>query len=120
MVAGTWTHPLPNGEQQRLMLFDSGVMGYQHVGSELPISLAYGRWSSVDGKLAFDIVGIEPEVAPPTLPDRLATLRAQWQRVADPYGTTPGARDREATDERNWTYRVSRTNVENTSTPNGH
>jgi hypothetical protein len=33
---------------------------------------------------------------------------ARWTKIADPYGTSPGARERASNDERNWTYLVER------------
>jgi hypothetical protein len=98
-----WTRDLGNGESQRLLLFESGVMGFQHVGAELPISRAYGHWSRDQGGVRLYFVGVEP--AGTTAPETIDLTR--WAKVADPYGTSPGARERATTDERSWTYLVS-------------
>jgi hypothetical protein len=94
-------HALGNGEQERLLLFDSGVMGYQHVGPKLPISRAYGHWTRDTGGLRLDVVGVEPDGATPRI-DVTA-----WTPVADPYGTSPGAFERATNDERGWSYLVA-------------
>jgi hypothetical protein len=87
---GVWTRDLANGESQRLLLFDSGIMGFQHVGPKLPISRAYGRWSLRDGKLELDIVGDEPDGV--TMPP---IDLARWTKRNEP-----------ALGERDWTYLV--------------
>lgn len=96
-----WTHTLGNGEHERLLLFDSGVMGYQHVGPTLPISRAYGHWKRDAGGLQLDVVGVQPDGATPPID------LAAWTRVADPYGTSPGAFERATHDERGWSYLVA-------------
>ena len=101
---GVWTRDLGHGESQRILLFDSGVMGFQHVGAKLPISRAYGHWSRDRGGVRLDVVGVEPPGT--TAPETIDLTR--WTKLADPYGTSPGARDREITDERSWTYLVER------------
>ena len=90
---GVWTRAVGNRESQRLLLFDSGIMGFQHVGPKLPISRAYGRWFVRDGKLAVDVVGIEPDGV--TMP---AVDLASWTKLDEP-----------ARGERDWTYLVERT-----------
>ena len=99
-----WTRDIGNGETQRLLLFDSGVMGFQHVGEKLPISRAYGHWSRDRGGVRLDVVGVEPPGT--TAPETIDLAR--WTKLADPYGTSPGARERAITDERGWTYLVER------------
>lgn len=65
-------------------------MGFQHVGPKLPISRAYGRWFLRDGKLALDVVNVEPDGA--TMP---SVDLARWTKHAD---VAPAERD--------WTYLV--------------
>lgn len=91
-TAGLWARDLPDGEQQRLHLFESGIMGFQHVGPKLPISRAYGRWSLRDGHLALDVKAVEPDGA--TMP-RIDLTR--WAKSNDA-----------PTSERDWTFLVER------------
>ena len=97
------TRDVGNGEAERLLLFDSGVMGFQHVGAKLPISRAYGHWTREQNIVRLNVIGGEPPGH--TAPDTIDV--SGWTKLAEPYGTAPGARDRAASDERSWTYLVS-------------
>jgi hypothetical protein len=116
-LAGTWTRDVGNGETQRLVLFESGTLGFQEVGEKLPISLSYGRWSTRGETIELAVVGTEPAERTFPLAKRATaklegdTLRLDgvaWQAVDDPYGTSVGAAERAAKNERGWQYRVDR------------
>src|SRR5690242_3097480 len=87
--AGTWQRAVGHGESQRLTLFPSGIVVFQRLGPELPISRSLGRWSIVDGELALSLARTEPEGREVTI-----DTSAAWQRVEHPYGTDSGAQDR--------------------------
>jgi hypothetical protein len=116
-LAGTWSRDVGNGETQRLVLFESGMLGFQELGEKLPISRSYGRWSARGETIEFDVAGTEPAERMFPLAKRAATKLdgytlmldgVAWQAVDDPYGTSAGAAERAAKDERDWRYLVDR------------
>ncbi len=120
-LVGQWSFNLSNGDTYHLSLFESGVMGFQHVGPKLPISRAFGTWSVDQSKLRFSIAGHEPDEIPFPLPLALSvgpgardaqivlgSEQATWQAATAPYGKEPGASARHARDERDWTHLVER------------
>lgn len=119
---GHWSHDLTNGESYRIHFFPSGIVGFQHVGPELPISRSYGRWSVSNGML---VLALHDDVQshPFPLAAQLAasvdaraltlTLAAGADRTVwnahDTYGASrPGWEDRAAKDEQDWTSLVER------------
>jgi hypothetical protein len=118
-LAGTWSRDVGNGETQRLVLFESGTLGFQELGEKLPISRSYGRWSARGETIEFDVTGTEPAERTFPLAKRAATKidgdtlmldGVAWQAVDDPYGTSAGVAERAAKDERDWRYLVDRAN----------
>jgi hypothetical protein len=119
VVIGVWERVHPHGERERLTLFGSNVMALERYG-ELPISHTVARWYPRNGELEVSIASCEGNCADtPTLPSKLAVRRAAdtlhltagtvettWTRLPDPYGTSPGAKERETRDEISWTYRL--------------
>ncbi len=119
-LVGTWRRELPDGTTHQVVLFDSGVVGFQHFG-EMPISRAFGTWSLVDAELRFEIAGHEPDESPFPLPPIVRVRRADdgltidvggdavtWTAKPSPYGSGTGADERRARDERGWASLVER------------
>ncbi|MFN0250967.1 MAG: hypothetical protein ACKV2T_29100 [Kofleriaceae bacterium] len=118
-LVGSWRHELPNDEHYLLTLFDSGIVGFIHANTKLPIARSFGRWSFDEGTLDLHIVGVMPEDA--TFPlanrliaqlvDRKLALDIEGERTTwsshDRYGAArAGAIERLERDERGWTSQV--------------
>lgn len=119
---GHWFHGLTNGESYLIHFFPAGIVGFQHVGPELPISRSYGRWSVSDGALVLamhDDVADRPfplathliasvDVQAQTLTLAAGTDRTIW-KAQDTYGASrPGWEERAAKGEKDWAYLVER------------
>lgn len=124
-LVGVWMRSVGAGETQYLRLFRSGVLGFQHVGRDLPISRSVGTWTLSESWLGLKIEGDEPNTEVFPLPwllevtlagDRLrlhadtkaAAATTTWTRVAEPYGSTSGVEQRAASDEQSWTELLKR------------
>lgn len=119
---GHWSHDLTNGESYLIHFFPSGIVGFQHVGPELPISRSYGRWSVSNGALVLAmhddlpdrpfplptqlVASIDPQAQTLTL--ATGTGHTMW-KAYDTYGASrAGWEDRAAKSERDWAYLVER------------
>ena len=126
VLVGTWRHELPNHETYELMLFDSGIVGFIHAGEKLPISQAFGRWSFNEGTLDLHIIGVQGDETDLPLANRIIVMRDSSKLLFDidgtrtswsphsRYGTTAGASERAATDERGWTTQVEQAEANTT------
>ncbi len=60
-LVGVWERDVGAGEKQRLRLFRSGVLGFQHAGPDLPLSRSVGTWTLHESWLGLKIEGTEPD-----------------------------------------------------------